>query len=326
MNEDVDVMAMSEFLAEIFTKLRSGDLRDEIKTIFLLVAIAVLTVVVFQKMTSSRNATTQAVKTTVSLNYYKPNSSNGKGPTAANNVNSQESSMQCVWEERRQKGILPPSTSTSRTDTKSNKPFGSSYYYAHMSNATGGYVDGLRTEDFAMNGPRLLSKSGKLCDEPAPTEHPSDPFQEQAVGVVDKPPPITESANIPPTSVPMNAEFFAKDITRYMWDDPGDSKGIGTILIEALPGKTSTETIAWKDVNVKSATAKLEGEGMKVLVTDENGQMYRLKISHLYDKASEVRTVIKPKRLLVKIHKKRTLSFWDKSNLTPWPHPQKKHF
>jgi len=47
-----------------------------------------------------------------------------------------------------------------------DRPFGSSYYYAHNNlKATGGYKDGLRTEDYVMNQPRLLSKNGVMISD-----------------------------------------------------------------------------------------------------------------------------------------------------------------
>ncbi len=52
-------------------------------------------------------------------------------------------------------------TSQQKTTHSNDKPFGSSYYYAHNNpNAKGGYKDGLKMEDYTMNGPRLLAKGG----------------------------------------------------------------------------------------------------------------------------------------------------------------------
>jgi hypothetical protein len=76
-------------------------------------------------------------------------------------TNSHDGTLKDIWEERRRNGTL---SSNSGKTNPGNKPFGSSYYYAHNNpNATGGYKDGLRMEDFTMNQPRLLSKGGVMA-------------------------------------------------------------------------------------------------------------------------------------------------------------------
>jgi hypothetical protein len=83
----------------------------------------------------------------------------------------------CAWEERRQRGI-PAASSHVKQDAAASKPFGSSYYYAHNSTRSkGGYADGLRMEDYTMNGPRLLSRGGKPVDTTTATARiePSSP-------------------------------------------------------------------------------------------------------------------------------------------------------
>ena len=49
--------------------------------------------------------------------------------------------------------------------------------------------------------------------------------------------------------------------------------------------------------------------------------LYQLKINKLYEHASDVKVVIKPKRLLIKIYKKKTKNYND---LVAWPQPHKK--
>lgn len=226
-----------------------------------------------------------------------------------------------VWEERKQRGILP--ASMNKKEDAGDKPFGSSYYYAHNNfKAKGGYSDGLRMEDYTMNAPRLLSRGGNattVAVELTKEEKKEDDIQEE----------IVTGLKQQQTSVPnaVRKQIYPRDITRYIWDDSGDSTGVGTIRIDTLPGKSTTEVISWADANIKTVDAQLHGEGLIVVATSAtDGQTYRLKISKLFDKAVDVRTVVKPKRLLVKIHKKKSMfNFLGNSNLEPWPHPHRKH-
>ena len=180
-----------------------------------------------------------------------------------------------------------------------------------------GYSSGLRMEDYTMNKPRLLSKSGSRVDD-AENEAP----------ITEEPPAIAlPTQPVPDSGLVSSAKKQIKNITRYLWDDPGDSTGVATIRIDTLPGASSSESLAWKDAEIETVSALLEGEGLLVTATAKNDIEYRLHIKRLYDKASEVRTVVKPKRLLVKIHKKRgMLNFLGKSNMEAWPHPQRKDY
>ena len=236
-----------------------------------------------------------------------------------------------VWEERKKRGIMP--ASMNKKENAAGKPFGSSYYYAHNNtNATGGYKDGLKMEDYTMNGPRLLSVNGKPATTTTTTTTTTsnnnlDIEEQKTPQSVDTQDHTSEiiSCDDVEGSVPAK-QIDYKDVTRYLWDDPGDASGIATIRIDKLPGKTPTETIPWKDAKITTVDAKLKDEGLLVIATAEDEMLYRLKISKLFDKATEVRSVVKPKRLLIKIYKKRnTLNFLGKSNLEPWPHPQRKH-
>ena len=215
-----------------------------------------------------------------------------------------------VWEERRKRGIAHATTVQKTDAKKEDKPFGSSYYYAHNSTKNkGGYSDGLRMEDFTMNGPRLLSKGGQADHEIVESE--VEPPAESTSEAISKETPLAPSTTI-----------ISKNITRYLWDDPGDSKGIGSIRIDTLPGaSSSSDDIDWKDANIQTVSATLEGKGLLVIATDENKKEYRLRIQTLYDTVSEVRTVVKTKRLLIKLHKQKSFG---KANLNSWPHPQKK--
>ena len=91
----------------------------------------------------------------------------------------------------------------------------------------------------------------------------------------------------------------------------------------------------WKDVEIKGVIATLPGEGLLAKITVEEGSSsssssssccnYQLKINKLYGDAADVKVIIKPKRLLIKIYKKKHgfLSKRD-NNLAAWPQPHRK--
>lgn len=224
-----------------------------------------------------------------------------------------------VWEERRRRGI-PAASLHVKKDTESEKPFGSSYYYAHNSSkTTGGYKDGLRMEDFTMNGPRLLSRTGMTTPNEEIMDASSCSNKTQAAE------PTTGTSLSRSASGDLGRRSL--NITRYLWDDPGDTaEGIATIRIDDLPGKTSTECVAWKDVTVSivniSATLIHDNEGLQVKIETSDDVDYLLRIPKLYGDVSEVEAVKKTKRLLIRLTKTKKGMF-DKSNLKAWPHPQK---
>jgi hypothetical protein len=237
-----------------------------------------------------------------------------KAPTSERSTTTTPYRIKNIWEAGKSPG--PSKKGTDHTD----KPFGSKYYYAHNNpNATGGYKDGLKMEDFRMNGPRLLSKNGQSA-----IDLMEDTLQDDD-GLVEKEPISATSRT---------QSFSAQDpnvrmITKYLWDDPGDTNGIATIRIDVLPGKTTGEYVDCKDVQIGNVEAKLAGEGLVVKVnSNQDGceSIYQLKIPKLYGDAADVKAVVKPKRLLIKIMKKKNSVFSMKksgSNLDVWPQPHR---
>jgi hypothetical protein len=238
------------------------------------------------------------------------------------------------------------SSSSSNKNTK-EKPFGSSYYYAHNNpNAKGGYKDGLKMEDYTMNGPRLLTKGGKPvvpvplnetmsdtteCDASpsmASSENRTLPPQEASSRNDDD-----DNKNSDKTNKSNSSSIPIRSITKYLWDDPGDSNGIATIRIDSLPSLSSSSSMMdWSTVSVTKVEAELMGEGLWVRVHGTSPQpvLYELKIPKLYGDAESVQAVVKPKRLLIKITKKRKQSSTlfsfkhSNSNLDVWPQPHRK--
>jgi len=204
------------------------------------------------------------------------------------------------------------------------KPFGSKYYYAHNdSNTTGGYKDGLKIEDYRMNGPRLLSVNGLSVDNDCREEKNNGGRENEAVAEAAT---TTEKTNVAPRRI-TTQDPDVKNITRYLWDDPGNRKGIATIRVDVLPGEKFGELVDFGDVEIKDVTATLPGEGLlaKIIVSDKEMPSYQLKIKKLYGDAADVKVIIKPKRLLIKVYKKKH-GFLSKNddNLGAWPQPYRK--
>lgn len=224
-----------------------------------------------------------------------------------------------------------------------DKPFGSSYYYAHNDpNRTGGYKDGLRMEDYVMNGPKLLAKGGKRVEEEgnvvvdgdnndddddeknsAEDENSGEAPAASAVAATNTAPPVRPT--VPTNSVP---------ISKYMWDDAAVASGcsdVGKLYIDTLPNKpSSAPDINWEMASITKAdvTAQLLGDDNRSLLiwitrtaaTGTEPKSYHLFIRKMYGEVSEVKVVCKAKRLLVKLIKKKSrLNLWDKTNLKPWP-------
>ena len=218
-----------------------------------------------------------------------------------------------VWADRMAKGVAPASLNR-KSGAGQDKPFGSSYYYAHNnSKTTGGYKDGLRMEDYTMNGPRLLSRNGSAVsmqpqDEDATMESTETPpaesttagEKERSLPVVREPPQRPVRTIVP--------------ISKYLWDD---APTLGTIRIDQLPQVTGTAMVAWKDVDVVNHTSGLRDKGLLVTVTTRGDIDYRLHIRALFAGVVEVKTCVTKgnKRLLVKL---------TKTKRQDWPHPQAK--
>lgn len=228
--------------------------------------------------------------------------------------NSDDRHLRDVWEERRKRGVTSSSSSGKESPGGGDKPFGSSYYYAHNNpGATGGYKDGLRMEDYTMNGPRLLSKGGV----PAEPSDSNTNIEETTAHADDATGPV------PSASGKVNVQV-AKRISKFLWDDPGDPNGIATIRIDTLPGSTLAEAISWREANIVDIDTSLidDKKGLLIELTSADDTRYRLQIPKLYGEVDEVRKVVKPNRLLVKVYKKNSwMNPFDKKNLQAWPHP-----
>jgi hypothetical protein len=267
----------------------------------LAVLVIVVSILYWRRTRNSKNSWVDDLKSS------KSSASKDTGP------------LKDIWQERRRNGTAATSSS-SRSEKKGDRPFGSSYYYAHNNpNAKGGYTDGLRMEDYTMNGPRLLSKSGVPVvsnESNADTNIGQEEVTPEETVVDEK--PLEARKPVPKENT--------RPITKYLWDDPGDPNGIATIRIETLPAASDGSPVRWSEMNQKivDIDAKLVNnkKGLLVILETGDGEKYKLYIATLYGDVDAVRTLVKPKRLLVRLYKKKNrINIWDKSNLKEWPHP-----
>jgi hypothetical protein len=173
------------------------------------------------------------------------------------------------------------------------RPFGSSYYYAHNNPSSKGvYADGLRAEDYVMNGPKLLSKGGVRVEEPSV----KTVDQDESSSI------ISDQNDAKPKMAPAS-----KQITRYLWDDDGGVTA--KIHIDSLP-LSSTETMSWQDASVskENVQVRLTGEcndGLMVSITSQNQKKYHLHVPKMYGSADLVKAIVKKHKLLIKITKRK---------------------
>jgi hypothetical protein len=262
-----------------------------------------------------------------------------------------------VWAERQRRGITgsAPSNAPAKNSNQgsSSRPFGSSYYYAHNNpQAKGGYKDGLRMEDYAMNGPRLLTRnsSAALGDGGISSGSSLAPVANGDTDGPDEPGDTTITAAAASDSKPPQPRRVIS-VTQYPGDDPGT--GTATIRIDQLPHPTKPGvTLPWKEVRIAyNARAVLTGDGLEAVLkplkvtslhessaacdAPDSGAAsaftgggrtvsyeYRLSIPKLYGPVNSVTVVSKPSRLLLRLEKRTRL--FDRSNAKPWPHPHKK--
>mmetsp|Transcript_6383 Transcript_6383/g.9288 ORF Transcript_6383/g.9288 Transcript_6383/m.9288 type:complete len:445 (-) Transcript_6383:62-1396(-) len=137
-----------------------------------------------------------------------------------------------------------------------------------------------------------------------------------------------ESSSTPPSAKEEEAQPIRRNsssqqilqnstlITRYGWEDTPE---LSKIRIDSLPHSQSTLTnpktpISWKDANIPKTgvVAKLINQNKGLFVTfqssndhgDDGGERYHLHLPSLYDEASDVKTLWKPNKFIVKIVKR----------------------
>ena len=233
----------------------------------------------------------------------------------------------------------PQPQRTSKT-TSTEKPFKSSYYYAHnQMKKTGGYTDGLKAEDYVMNGPKLLSKgkstlassSGEGTGTGTGTGTDVETNSKSDAGYTRTSTPATTTISTTMTSAQAATKNGAGNsipINRYLWDDDGNEKRLAKIYIDTLPGKVGKSPLPVQEASItkEDVVCKLVGEaGLMIQIrrkdTDADGDgdensyaRYHLYIPCMHGEVEDVKTIVKAKKVIVKLTKKKT-----KGNAKAWP-------
>lgn len=243
------------------------------------------------------------------------NTPKARDPTSASISNRKSGPIKPPQDEQQLRNVFsvkqkPPISGTCASSTKkhsSERPFGSSYYYAHNnSKSKGGYKDGLKAEDYVMNGPKLLSKGGVRVDN-ASTEVGADGDDNTQQQQDDDDDDDAPSSNI--TTKKSKPKLVASTcITRYLWDDDGEGH-VAKIHIDTLP-LSSTQTIQWQEASISKEGVEVRligeaNEGLFIGITDANLKKYHLSTPKMYGEAESVTSIVKKHKLLIKITKKK---------------------
>ena len=145
----------------------------------------------------------------------------------------------------------------------------------------------------SMNGPKLLTKGSSM-----ETSSHESTTSAQAATKLGK-----------GNSTPIN---------RYLWDDDGNENGIARIYIDSLPGKGSASSISWAEGNItkNDVMSKLVGVWKNGLIVQiqSSDTRYHLYVPRMYGEVEDMKIIVKPKKLIVKLIKKK-----QKENLKAWP-------
>jgi len=145
----------------------------------------------------------------------------------------------------------------------------------------------------SMNGPKLLTKGSSM-----ETSSHESMTSAQAATKLGK-----------GNSTPIN---------RYLWDDDGNENGIARIYIDSLPGKGSASSISWAEGNStkNDVMSKLVGVWKNGLIVQiqSSDTRYHLYVPRMYGEVEDMKIIVKPKKLIVKLIKKK-----QKENLKAWP-------
>ena len=152
-----------------------------------------------------------------------------------------------------------------------------------------------------MNGPRLLCKGGVRIDDET---NNNDDDAENNVGEEKMHSGDGDAAK----ETPKPKLSASTPITKYMWDDDGNSN-IAKIHIDDLP-VSSTESMKWEDAGISREQVEVRligenNEGLNVSTVTQDGKRYHLQVPKMYGEAESVKCIVKKHKLLVKITKKR---------------------
>jgi len=230
-----------------------------------------------------------------------PNGGNEESKSQSNAKGGDDGKLRNVFSVK-QKPIATGNGSGSK-QTSSEKPFESSYYFAHNKHSTGGgYKDGLRAEDYVMNGPRLLSKGGiRIGDGEPPNNNTAENDSKEC---------IPQSEKNDAKERPKPKLTASTPITKYMWDDDGNGNNMAKIHIDSLPIISSTNTMTWESAGISREQVEVRfigenNDGLYVSVVTMEGKRYHLHVPKMYGEAESVKCIVKKHKLLIKIGKKK---------------------
>ncbi|GMH57044.1 hypothetical protein TL16_g04287 [Triparma laevis f. inornata] len=178
------------------------------------------------------------------------------------------------------------------------------YYVAHQ-NQTGGYKDGLKGDDYAMNGPK------KIDDERA--KKIVDNLKGKSKGELeDRPENVRARAEKPPVHSTTLPEDPGTKILKYSWEDGEDNV---KMYLDVLPGYDS-----WLESGVQKegiSTYWDDRQSLLVLVMKGEEKWY-LHIPLLFADIIDCKTIWKKKRLLIKLFKRKN-EVWPTLDKKPPP-------
>ena len=182
----------------------------------------------------------------------------------------------------------PRSSRTGSAWERSKSKGGNGYYYGHQ--ATGGYKDGLKQEDFQMNGPRRLDGVQLSKDKGGEGSK-----KEGKRGEMSR--PAYNGGDVPMNAAP---KYAGITIDKYSFEDCG---ALVKLYIRSLPGYEN-----FADGGFKKGDASVYWDDRESLVLllkrgDGTGETYSLYIKRLFGVVNDVQVVVKGKYLLVKIVK-----------------------
>ncbi|KAL7512754.1 hypothetical protein ACHAXN_009850 [Cyclotella atomus] len=278
------IQSITSMLNDVASQLQNQHNRNSVAAV---VVTAILLIVGWILSRRDKNASTKVRR--------KDDATKSTSNEASKPKVSEEGTLRNVFSVKQK----PPVTGGGNKKDSIDRPFGSSYYYAHNNaNSKGGYADGLRAEDYVMNGPKLLSKGGVRVDDER------DELSNEA-RELDDTADVTSSDQRKKWAKIISA---SKQITRYLWDDDGEGD-IAKIHIDCLP-KTSTETMTWQEASISKDGVEVnligqDNDGLTIRIVSEDEKKYHLHIPKMYGSADSVKAIVKRHKLIVKITKRK---------------------
>mmetsp|Transcript_7783 Transcript_7783/g.16901 ORF Transcript_7783/g.16901 Transcript_7783/m.16901 type:complete len:311 (-) Transcript_7783:53-985(-) len=193
---------------------------------------------------------------------------------------------------------MPRSFRSGKTNS-SSKPFESSYYYAHNSiRKTGGYTDGIKTEDYVMNGPRLLSSTVEGMKTPDTGGN-----ELNTIPVV-----VAESCNKVERSELdlLRAELRGTALNKYLIDESKDKDLIATVYISDIPGYDSWENsdIKKSGISTNFCLTSTKTSCVTIQMHNAKGENFYLLMKKVNGVVRDIKVIVKKKRLVVKLMKR----------------------